>query len=49
MKSFSEIYGLKILIRQPTSYKNPSNLVCIDLIVKNVPRSFQSTSRDRAV
>lgn len=43
MKSFSEIYGLKILIRQPTSYKNPSNLVCIDLIVKNVPRSFQST------
>ena len=43
MKSFPEIYGLKILIRQPTCYKNPGNPVCIDLIVKNVPRSFQST------
>ena len=43
MKSFCENYGLKNLIRQPTCYKNPSNPVCIDLILTNVPRSFQST------
>ena len=43
MKSFCENYGLKNLIRQPTCYKNPSNAVCIDLILTNVPRSFQST------
>ena len=43
MKSFWENYGLKNLIRQPTCYKNPSNPVCIDLILTNVPRSFQST------
>ena len=43
MKSFCENYGLKNLVRQPTCYKNPSNPVCIDLILTNVPRSFQST------
>ena len=43
MKSFCENYGLKKLIRQPTCYKNPSNPVCIDLILTNVPRSFKST------
>ena len=43
MKPFCKNYGLKNLIRQPTCYKNPSNPVCIDLILTNVPRSFQST------
>ena len=43
MKPFCKNYGLKNLIRHPTCYKNPSNLVCIDLILTNVPRSFQST------
>ena len=43
VKSFCENYGLKSLIRQPTCYKNPSNPVCIDLNLTNVPRSFQST------
>ena len=42
-KSFCENYGLKNLLRQPTYYKNPSNPVCIDLILTNLPRSFQST------
>ena len=42
MKSFCENYGLRNLIRQPTCYKNPSNSVCIDLILTNLPRSFQS-------
>ena len=43
IKSFCENYGLKNLIRQPTCYKNSSNPACIDLILTNVPRSFQST------
>ena len=43
MKSFCEIYGLKNLIKQPTCYKNPDKPTCIDLILTNVPRSFQST------
>ena len=43
MKTFCENCGLKNLIRQPACYKNPSNTVCIDLILTNVPRNFQST------
>ena len=43
MKSFCKKYCLKNLIRQPGSYKNPSNPACIDLSLTNVPRSFQST------
>ena len=42
MNFFCKNYGLKNLIRQPKCYKNPSNPVCIDLILTNVPRSFQS-------
>ena len=43
MKSFCKYYGLKNLIKQPTCYKNPSNLAYTDLIMTNAPRSFQST------
>ena len=43
MKSFCENYDLKSLIKQPTCYKNPDCPTCIDLILTNVPRSFQST------
>ena len=45
MKSFCENYGLNNLIRQPTCYKNPSNPVCMDLILTNVPGNFQSRDR----
>ena len=44
MKMFCESYSLQNLIKQPTCYKNPSRPKCIDLILTNVPRSFQSTS-----
>ena len=44
MKTFCESYRLQNLIKLPTCYKNPSRPTCIDLIVTNVPRSFQSTS-----
>ena len=44
MKTFCESYSLRNIIKQPTCYKNPSRPTCIDLILTNVPRSFQSTS-----
>ena len=43
MQSFCESYNLKSLIKQPTYYKNPDKPTCIDLILTNVPRMFQST------
>ena len=42
-KTFCENYNLQNLIKQPTCYKNPSRPTSIDLILTNVPRSFQST------
>ena len=43
MKCFCDNYNLKNLIKQPTCYKNPGNPTCIDLMLSNAPRSFQST------
>ena len=43
MEAFCDNYNLASLIKQRTSYKNPSNPTCIDLILSNTPRSFQST------
>ena len=43
MKSFCDNYSLKSLIRQPTCYKNFEKPTCIDLILTNIPHSFQST------
>ena len=43
MQSFCEKYNLKSLIKQSTGYKNPDKPTCIDLILTNVPRMFQST------
>ena len=43
MKTFCKNYSLQNLIKQPTCYKNISRPTCIDLILKNVPRSFQRT------
>ena len=43
MKSFCENYNLKSLIKQPACYENPNKPACIDLILTNVPRMFQST------
>ena len=36
-------YNLTSLIKQPMCYKNPNNPTCIDLILSNTYRSFQST------
>ena len=49
MKSSYDNYSLKSLIKQPTYYKNSEKQTCIDLILTNMPRSFQSTRhRNRA-
>ena len=44
MKAFCDNYNLTSLIKHPTCYKNPKILpTCIDLILSNTPRSFEST------
>ena len=43
IKCFRDNYGLKILIIKPTCYKNSENPTSINLMLTNVPRSFQST------
>ena len=43
MQTFCEMYNFKSLIKQPTCYKNPDKPSCIDFILTNVPRMFQST------
>ena len=43
LQSFCNNYSLKHLIRQPTCYKNFGKLTCIDLILTNMPGSFQGT------
>ena len=36
-------FDLQNLVKDPTCYKNPSKPTCIDLILKNVPKSLQHT------
>ena len=43
MKSFWKSYNLTSLIKQPTCLKNSEKPSCIDLILTNKPKSFQST------
>ena len=42
VSDFYEIYNLKNIIREKTCFKNPNNSSCIDLIITNVPKSFQN-------
>ena len=43
MNAFCERYSLSSLIKEPTCYKNPANPSYIDLILTNLPRSFQNS------
>ena len=43
MKSFCESYNLTNLIKQPTCFKNTKKPSCIDLILTNRPKAFQTT------
>ena len=43
MSEFCDTYNLKILIKEPTCFKNPVNPSSIDLILTNRHRSFQNS------
>ena len=43
MTVFCDTYDLKCLIKEPTCYKNPENLSCIDLILTDNLKYFQSS------
>ena len=43
MQTFCKVYNFKSLIKQPTCYKNSVKPSCIDLMLTNIPRMFQST------
>ena len=43
MKNFRSSYGLHSPTKQSTCYKNPEISSCIDLILTNKAKSFQST------
>ena len=42
LRTFCKFYSLHSLIKQPTCFKNPEKPGCIDLILTNKPRSFQT-------
>ena len=42
LQIFCTFYSLHSLIKQPTCFKNPENPSCIDLILTNKPRFFQT-------
>ena len=44
LQTFCKSYSLNSLIKQLTCFKNPENPSCIDLILTNKPRSFQTES-----
>ena len=43
LNDFRNVYNLFSLIKEPTCFKNPYNLSCIDLFFTNRPRTFQNT------
>ena len=43
MEEFCKNYNLKSLIRVPICYKNPKNPSCVDLMLTNSQRNFQSS------
>ena len=47
LKEFCDLYGIKNLIRFPTSYKNLANPTFIDLILTNSNQSFQNSTQSK--
>ena len=43
VSEFWDTHKLRSLIREPTCYKNPENLFCIDLILTSRPCSFHNS------
>ena len=42
VKDFCDVYGFTHLIKESTSYKNPNNPKCIDLMLTNKNCNFQN-------
>ena len=42
LQTFCKSYSFKIIIKQPTSFKNPKSPSCIDLMFTNKPLCFQT-------
>ena len=42
ISSSCDAFDFVNIIREPTCYKNPENISCIDLILTNTPHSFQN-------
>ena len=40
---FCQVYSCKNLIHENTCFKNPQNPSCIDLMLTNMPKSFQNS------
>ena len=49
MSGFCDTFGLKILIKDATCYKNPENPGSIDFILTNNTSSFQNSCVSRKV
>ena len=43
MAEFMKLYNLSNPVKRSTCYKNPSNPSCIDLVLTNRKKSFQSS------
>ena len=43
VRDFCQIYGCQNLIKDNTCLKNPEKPSCIDLIITNIPKSFQNS------
>ena len=43
VKDFCDVYSFKHLINEPTCYKSPNNLKCLDLMLINRQHSFQNS------
>ena len=43
MECFCECYKFKSFVKDPTCFKNSENPSCVDLILTNIPYSFQNS------
>ena len=44
LKDFYDLFSLTSLINNPTSYRNPKNPSCTDLMITNGPKFFQKSN-----
>ena len=44
MSAFMSVYSLRNLVKRKICLKNPENSSCIDLILTNIPRSFENSN-----